>query len=128
MRPRRRWVQFSLGTMLLLVTALAIWLGWELRYIRQRQANIREIEQLGGYAVTVADEGKTSRPLKFKAKVPVWRLWLGDKAVARFRIPDGADKVLGDYQSLFPEADKPHYFYPVTGPFAPKPPSSASQN
>jgi hypothetical protein len=27
---RRRWYQFGLGTMLLLVTVFAIWLGWEL--------------------------------------------------------------------------------------------------
>ena len=36
----RRWFQFGTGTMLLLVTIFALWLGWELSYIRERQATI----------------------------------------------------------------------------------------
>jgi hypothetical protein len=120
MSPRRRWFQFGIGTMLLFITVCAIWLAYELNHIHARQAMIKRIVELGGCPVTAADAGKTSRPLKFQAKVPFWRLWLGDEAVARFRMPDGADAVVGDYRSLFPEADKSHYFTPISGPFAPK--------
>jgi hypothetical protein len=37
----RRWFQFSLWTMLLAVTAFAVWLGLELSYVRQRKATLR---------------------------------------------------------------------------------------
>ena len=33
---RRRWLQFSLGSMFLAMTGFAAWLGWELRFIRGR--------------------------------------------------------------------------------------------
>jgi hypothetical protein len=36
-RPRRRWLRFSLRTLFLLVTLVAVWLGWSLNWIRQRQ-------------------------------------------------------------------------------------------
>jgi hypothetical protein len=35
-RNRRRWVQFSLRTLFVLVTVCAIWLGVEFKWIRQR--------------------------------------------------------------------------------------------
>jgi hypothetical protein len=38
---RRRWFQFSLGTLFLLVTVFAVWLGWELHQIRERDRMLR---------------------------------------------------------------------------------------
>ena len=41
-RPRRRWFQFRLMSLFLLTTLVAIWLAWELNFIRERQAWLRE--------------------------------------------------------------------------------------
>jgi len=35
-KSRRRWFQFGLGTMLLLVTLLCMWLAWQANWIKQR--------------------------------------------------------------------------------------------
>ena|SRR5579863_8809687 len=37
-KTRRRWLQFSLGTMFVVVTISAGWLGWELNIVRERRA------------------------------------------------------------------------------------------
>ena len=37
MKPKRRYLQFSLGTMFLAVTALCIWLGVQVKWMRDRQ-------------------------------------------------------------------------------------------
>jgi len=36
--PNRRWFQFSLGTLFLIVTVVCCWLGYQLNWIRQRRA------------------------------------------------------------------------------------------
>ena len=43
-RPRRRWFAFSLRTLLLLVTACAIWLGWWVNSARNQQASVAAIK------------------------------------------------------------------------------------
>jgi len=40
--PRRRWFQFGLRTLFVLMTVVALWLAWELSFIRERQAWLRE--------------------------------------------------------------------------------------
>jgi len=40
--PRRRWFQYSLRTLFVLMTVVALWLAWELSFIRERQAWLRE--------------------------------------------------------------------------------------
>jgi hypothetical protein len=52
---RRRWFQFSLRTMFMAVTVFALWLGWELRIVRQRLAMLREITEARG-GVILADD------------------------------------------------------------------------
>jgi hypothetical protein len=39
---RRRWFQFRLRTLFVLTTLVALWLAWELSFIRERQAWLRE--------------------------------------------------------------------------------------
>ena len=36
--PKRRWFSYSLRTMFAVVTVLCVWLGYELKWIRQRRA------------------------------------------------------------------------------------------
>jgi hypothetical protein len=39
--PRRRWFQFSLATIFVVVTVPAVWLGWELHHVRERDRLLR---------------------------------------------------------------------------------------
>lgn len=47
-RPKRRWLQFSVRTVLLLVAVLCVWLGYRVHASRQRAEAIAHIEKLGG--------------------------------------------------------------------------------
>ena len=44
----RRWFRFSLRTLLVLMTALAVWLGLYAKSLRDRKAAVVLIEQLNG--------------------------------------------------------------------------------
>lgn len=48
LRPKRRWLQFSLGSLLLLITVLAVWLGWQVNRVRREREAIALVERLGG--------------------------------------------------------------------------------
>ena len=43
--PKRRWFRFSLRTMFVVVTIFGVWLGWQLKIVRERKAILREILQ-----------------------------------------------------------------------------------
>jgi hypothetical protein len=52
--PRRRWLQFTLRTMLVLILIVSVPLGWfahKLRQAEQQREAVREIEEIGGTAV-----------------------------------------------------------------------------
>ncbi len=68
---RRRWYQFSVGTMLLLVTAFAVWLGVAANAVHKR----REI------TAWLADHGGSLEPSQDQATVPIVRRWMGDLAI-----------------------------------------------
>ncbi|HJT30451.1 MAG TPA: hypothetical protein VJ783_00185 [Pirellulales bacterium] len=76
----RRPLQFSLGTLLLAVTGLSIWLGVQTKAARLQRAIAADIRRLGGqvyYDWQLDDEdretGRTEPP------GPVWlRRWIGD--------------------------------------------------
>ena len=107
--PTRRRLQFSLGALLLLVTVFAVWLGWELHFVRERQAVVELAAECGGNAVTCAEmealcEEQGATVYK-PAVIPFWRHWLGDAAVEAFRVPSDAPKQLLDrVAQAFPES------------------------
>ena len=45
--PKRRWFKFDLRTMFVVVTIFGVWLGWQLRVVRERKAILAEIERSG---------------------------------------------------------------------------------
>ena len=49
-RFKRRWFQFRLRTVLLLMLAVALWLGYEVNWA-SRQRHVVAIEELGGSVV-----------------------------------------------------------------------------
>jgi len=46
--PPRRWLQFSLRSMLILTAVAAIWLGWLVKQVRDQRAAVQAVRQLGG--------------------------------------------------------------------------------
>src|SRR4051812_8686318 len=61
---RRRWLSFSLRGAFILLTVVCVfcvWLGWQMTRLRQQQAAISKVEELG-------------QPLKFdnQSNVPQW--------------------------------------------------------
>lgn len=49
MKRDRRWLQFSLRSFLVLLTALAVWLGIVVNRVREQREAVKAIEALGGY-------------------------------------------------------------------------------
>jgi hypothetical protein len=49
-KPKRRWLQFSLRSILLLTLAVALWLGYEVRQARRVEQKIAALRALGGKA------------------------------------------------------------------------------
>jgi hypothetical protein len=105
---RRRWYQFGLGTLLLVVTAFAVWLGYGLQWARSRKQVIQYVESLTSPSPprmiyppeSVADD---KRPWK---KMPWTLISLGEQPVGMITLsPDYYSQTECDYiQSLFPEA------------------------
>jgi len=68
--PKRRWLQFNLRTLFVLITLIACWLGYELNWIRQRHdfiteetANCESLRQRGHKDVfTVSSVGPGKSP------------------------------------------------------------------
>ena len=48
MKPRHRWFQYSLRSFLVLLTALAVWLGIVVNRAREQREAVKAIEALGG--------------------------------------------------------------------------------
>ena len=96
---RRRWSRFSLRTLLVVVTLFALWLGWELKIVRERKAVLEWVKANKG-ATWFAKYG-TATTMKMKPapkfhnpkavdvapRIPFWRSWLGDEAVYCFELP-----------------------------------------
>ena len=95
-QPRRRWFQFSLASLFFLTTLVAIWLAWELAFIRERQVWIKQNTSL-------LEPGQSTPPVV--AHIPWWRMLLGDEAVPTIENSDDWPEEERVYATkLFPEA------------------------
>jgi hypothetical protein len=100
------WFQFRLGTMFVLVTILAVWLGWELHFVHARRAFVARLEPLGFdyYADRSDFVDPAHRPWK-AARNSSWRQWLGDKNYSEIIIPaKWSHEEVEHATRLFPEA------------------------
>ncbi|MBI2826035.1 MAG: hypothetical protein HYX69_15225 [Planctomycetia bacterium] len=97
-KPRRRWFQFRLRTMFLLVTLFALWLGWQVNLARQRIAFREALFAKGGYVEW--DSSYEFPP------IPSFREWfLDDYPVQKIRVPYMWEaEFRADAKRLFPEA------------------------
>jgi hypothetical protein len=110
--PLRRRFQFSFGTMLLLMTAFAFWLAWELRYIRERQAALAASkDRQSGFAMYMSAFEAQELPRAWpypgdEPRIPFWRAWLGDRAIGIITLYDGTEVDCVRLRALFPEASE----------------------
>jgi hypothetical protein len=124
--PRRRWFQFSLGTLFVVVTLFAAFLAYNINWIRQRQEALAHIAA-GSYvtAGTLTDiRSEPSQRLLEKnpttapdIKSP-WSIRLfGEPGVASIVVygPDGSSAA-ENLRRLFPEASVSTYESPPPRP------------
>ena len=85
MIPARRWFQYSLRSFLILLTALAVWLGVVVNRAREQREAVKAIEALGGHIiydwsiVEWHDGGTYTMDIARKPPAPVWlRRIIGD--------------------------------------------------
>jgi len=50
--PRRRWLQFSLRTLLLVITAASVWLAWQAHRAQHQAIAVAALHELRGHATT----------------------------------------------------------------------------
>ena len=108
----RRWFSFSLRSLLLVMTVLCIWLGWESNVVRQRRRAVTKLQSNPAFQImtakTWAASFPASKPPQPIATIPKVRLWLGDEAIQEigyFRHMQGfSDGDVDRLTKLFPEA------------------------
>jgi len=110
--PKRRRFRFSLRTLFIATTLLAIWFGWQVHIVRERQDWRKWLEDNDGSFVSVA--AWNARPKHASAAdVPIYRKWLGDEPAARIALPHGTEPAdVHRAKSVFPEADRVYVLKP----------------
>jgi hypothetical protein len=99
-KRKRRWFQFSLRTLMIVVTLLAVplgYVGWQAKIVMERKAEIRR--GVSGRAFMSEDMGP-----------PAWmsylRYRLGDNNITVIQVPANTDSdEMNRLRTLFPEAD-----------------------
>jgi hypothetical protein len=116
-KRKRRWYQFSLRTLLIVVTLLAVplsYVGWQAKIVRERRSVADEITQHGGFvhwASTITDNSQPklviSPRLNIKPPYPnvSWlRRLLGDDYVLVIISAGMSDEAYNRAEAVFPEA------------------------
>jgi hypothetical protein len=108
--PKRRWFQWSLRTLFLVVTVFCCWLGWNLSWVRERE---RVRQDIGWRGATIRTPGfhadvnrrmpKTASPTTMPA---IWT-FLGAEPWGSIDLPESefTEDDRRRIQALFPEAD-----------------------
>jgi hypothetical protein len=112
--PNRRWLRFSMRTMLLLWTVVTIWGGWNLHRVHQRRDALSRLRANPAYHLVTARwliEKRIPSLPSFEvpppvAEVPIIRHLLGDSAIQTiYFAPDRPEAELRQWADLFPEAE-----------------------
>jgi hypothetical protein len=88
---RRRWLRFSLRTLLILITIFAVWLGWHMHRRREQQRVADAVRERGGTAQPVL------RDLSLLSRVQAPYTWDNDFWLSNLKVPDEA---LQDFESV----------------------------
>jgi hypothetical protein len=101
--------------MFVAVTLFALWLGWELKFIRDRRSFLKSMDELReaelaqaatGLTVAFGGLGWTFQGAPAVAvRIPFWRRWLGDEPQIELILPQSStDADMENAKRLFPEA------------------------
>jgi hypothetical protein len=106
----RRWFRFKLRTLLVFVTLLCVWLGWQASIVHHRKQALAQYRAKGTFEFwEVASGAAPAYPGTTVASVPLIRRWLGDKPIARVQYVRHArgfsEADLALLQKVFPEAE-----------------------
>ena len=106
--PNRRRLRFSLRTMLVAFTVVAMWLVWNVHRIRQRRVALDDPSR---YWPTLI-EPASSLPGP-QASIPWYRRLMGDRAVKSIWVhPSATSDDLERAVKLFPEAEVTRFKMP----------------
>jgi len=100
-----RWLtpRYSLRMLFAVVTVVAIWLGWEMSIVRERNTWAHRIIDAGGSIDTQYPElAGGNQPIP--KHLFVVREWLGDKGYAMIVLPNAFAKDIEKFKRIFPEA------------------------
>src|SRR5262245_57340168 len=108
----RRWFRFTLRTLFAAITALCLWVGWEVNWIHRRRAALEELRPKALLLSPLsAERAKKSGDRlmitwEHAREIPVWRRLLGDESIGWIYFDATAgDEDLRLTRELFPEAD-----------------------
>jgi hypothetical protein len=90
--PKRRWFQFSLRTLFVVVTVFAIWLGWQLKTVRDRKVLADWIAENGGRVFYVEDHHYAAIDEQKREWISPVRRLLGDQVTTSVYIPQSATR------------------------------------
>ena len=94
--PKRRWLRFSIRTLLLAVTILCVWLGWQVSIVRERKAAVKLLDHLAGPV--------SFSPYEVPPYVNVVRRMLGDvPPLYSLHIYDATPAEIQQVKNAFPE-------------------------
>ena len=107
MSTRRHWLRFSLRGLLLVVTLLAVWLGWNVHVVRQQKAALAELRITQGVYSLPATKIGWFRVRDSQSPIPrvsLVRRLLGDDALLVIVCPPKLRPKLKSQLAAFPEA------------------------
>src|SRR5258707_2685386 len=104
-KRKRRWFQFSLRTLMIGVTLLAIacgYVGWQARIVRGREQLSARFDR-----ISLNDEDIPSDWPSWceSRRIPWFRRFLGDKIWHLVFVPGASDEEIAAIRAAFPEAD-----------------------
>jgi hypothetical protein len=119
-KRKRRWFQFSLRTLLVVVTLVAVACAWPIHIVKHRKALLERIHAMHGSVFTLSDvasrggvtvqgvkslDSPADPPLDGRTPITGPRKWLGDAAISLIRLPTAptADEE-AEIKGAFPEA------------------------
>jgi hypothetical protein len=108
LKRKRRWFQFSLRTLLIAVTLLAVplgYAGWQAKISRGRAAAVTEVMGSGGMVIGAEGLSPSKLASDRDYSIPFLRRWMGDHAVLQIFYKRGTtDDDVRRLRRLFPEA------------------------
>ena len=106
-KRKRRWLRFSIRTLLLAVTVFCVWLGWQANVVRERNAMRRWISNRGG-AIDPNDFSWIGQGMYQPTQLgepSLARRLLGDKRVSFVYLPSDQVGEARRVREVFPDAE-----------------------